>query len=226
MKNDYKFTSEDQTRDMWSKRQKTLVFFSVCVSLSLSCTCVVESRVFVKPIVSHSVHGQTAIVWIQRKWQISSCKKPTGVCSNAKTSVVRRASSISREMWLLSTQQAFSKPQCLFTSSTPCFLTNSPQYFSTSAPPKPSHALFTLMFVDFLPSCAWSIKHTCVLAPYTPQSSCLAPRAKSLSPRWGDKTGWPFQSGRKWLQSRPSLTSVSCVSNLVSKRKSLYLSHT
>lgn len=188
MKNYYKFTSEDQTRDMWSKRQKTLVFFSVCVSLSLSCTCVVESRVFVKPIVSHSVHGQTAIVWIQRKWQISSCKKPTGVCSNAKTSVVRRASSISREMWLLSTQQAFSKPQCLFTSSSPCFLTNSPQYFSTSAPPKPSHALFTLMFVDFLPSCAWSIKHTCVLAPYTPQSSCLAPRAKSLSPRWGDKT--------------------------------------
>lgn len=126
----------------------------------------------------------------------------------------------------LDTKKAFSKPQCLFTSSSLCFLTNSPQYFSTSAPPKPSHALFTLMFVDFLPSCAWSIKHTCVLAPYTPQSSCLAPRAKSLSPRWGDKTGWPFQSGRKWLQSRPSLTSVSCVSNLVSKRKSLYLSHT
>lgn len=136
MKNDYKFTSEDQMRDMWSKRQKTLVFFSVCVPLSLSCTCVVESRVFVKPIVSHSVHSQTAIVWIQRKWQISSCKKPTGVCSNAKTSVVRRASSISREMWLLSTQQAFSKPQCLFTSSSLCFLTNSPQYFSTSAPPQ------------------------------------------------------------------------------------------
>lgn len=152
MKNYYKFTSEDQTRDMWSKRQKTLVFFSVCVSLSLSCTCVVESRVFVKPIVSHSVHGQTAIVWIQRKWQISSCKKPTGVCSNAKTSVVRRASSISREMWLLSTQQAFSKPQCLFTSSSLCFLTNSPQYFSTSAPPQNLH-------MHYSRSCSWTFSH-------------------------------------------------------------------
>lgn len=177
-------------RGAWDQKDRKHLFFSVCVcvSLSLSCTCVVESRVFVKSIVSHSVHGQSGIVWIQRKWQISSCKKPTGVCSNAKTSVARHASSISREMWLLSTQQAFSKPQCLFTSSSLCFLTNSPQYFSTSAPPKPSHALFTLMFVDFLLSCAWSIKHTCVLAPYTPQSSCLAPRAKSLSPRWGDKT--------------------------------------
>lgn len=48
-----------------------------------------------------------------------------------------------------------------------CCFSNSPHCFGSRSlfPPPSPYALFTLVFTGFLPSCAWSIKHTCELAP-------------------------------------------------------------
>lgn len=104
------------------------------------------------------------------------CKAPAGVCTNSNTSTRCLADSISREMRLLTTQQTLSKPGRLL-SSLGCLL-NSPHRFSRSLFPFPSsNALFILMFTGFLPSCAWSIKHTCACSLTSP-SPRLVPEAK------------------------------------------------
>lgn len=69
-----------------------------------------------------------------------------------------------------------------------CWLLNSPHCFSGSLFPFPlSHALFILMFTGFLPSCAWSIKHTwCLLPHLCSHSSCSW--SQTVSPCWADET--------------------------------------
>lgn len=129
------------------------------------------------------------------------------------------------ETWLLTTQKTLSKARRLL--SPLCCLLNSPHRSSRSLFPLPSsHALFIPVFRGFLPSRAWSIKHTCVLAPSPLHPLVLFPKPnrEPMLSWWKSIDGWPFQTGRKLLQFRPSLVCVSCVSNLVSVRKSLYLS--
>lgn len=63
-----------------------------------------------------------------------------------------------------------------------CCFSNSPHCFGSRSlfPPPSPYALFTLVFTGFLPSCAWSIKHTCKLAPsplHPPPSPEARPRA-------------------------------------------------
>jgi len=97
-----------------------------------------------------------------------------------KTSIKCLIDSIIWEPWLLISQQTLSKAQCLLSSL--CSFSNSPRCFGRSLFPLPSfHALFTVMFTGFLPSCAWSIKHTCTLAP-SPLHPRLAPEAKPGAP--------------------------------------------
>lgn len=95
------------------------------------------------------------------------------------------------------------------------WLTNSPHCFSRSVPSM-CNPLFILMFMVFLLSCVWSIKHPCVLAPSPLQPTILflKPNCEPMLSWWNSRDWWPFQ---KLLQFRPSLACVSVVSNLASK---------
>lgn len=58
------------------------------------------------------------------------------------------------------------------------YFQNSSYRSSRSLSPTMSNPLFIPMFAGFLPSCAWSIKHPCVLAPLTSPAYLLVPEAK------------------------------------------------
>lgn len=101
------------------------------------------------------------------------------------------------------------------------WLSNSTHRFSRSVPSM-SNPLFILMFMGFLLSCVWSIKHPRVLAPSPLQPTILflKPNCEPMLSWWNSIDWWPFQTWRKWLQFRPSLACVSVASNLGSKSKS------
>lgn len=77
-----------------------------------------------------------------------------------------------------------------------------------SLSPTMSNPLFIPMFTGFLPSCAWSIKHPCVLAPLTSPAYLRVPEAKLRAHAGLMKQHAlvAFADGpeRKWLQSGPS----------------------
>lgn len=64
------------------------------------------------------------------------------------------------------------------TSASMHYFQNSSYRSSRSLSPTMSDPLFIPMFTGFLPSCAWSIKHPCVLAPLTSPAYLLVPEAK------------------------------------------------
>lgn len=77
---------------------------------------------------------------------------------------------------------------------------NSPHRFWRSLFPfHPSHVLFSLVFTGFLPSCAWSIKHTCVLAPSPrqPLVSLLKPNCALMLSWWNSIDSRAFPNSEK-----------------------------
>lgn len=64
------------------------------------------------------------------------------------------------------------------TSASIHYFQNSSYRSGRSPSPTMSNPLFIPMFTGFLPSCAWSIKHPCVLAPLTSPAYLLVPVAK------------------------------------------------
>lgn len=94
------------------------------------------------------------------------------------------------------------------TSASIHYLQNSSYRSGRSLSPTMSNPLFIPMFTGFLPSCAWSIKHPCVLAPLTSPAYLLVPEAKLRAHAGLMKQhalmAFPDGPERKWLQSGPS----------------------